>query len=177
MPLRDAEHCARVAWHRVGCTLPWMSRRPAHPHSQPLQLPAASGWRPWCSDSEFVRWPPHQGGDGKKNEPARTGHLVIESKAAIIDSKDRERGDHRFWSRLAKHWLTPRQVLLRLPEAACGIYRDAKAMRDPWTWFFGAPVSIQEGSVGRREGPGLGGWILGATASSALGPEPPSSYL
>ena len=55
--------------------------------------------------------PLHQGGDVEKNEPERRGHLVIESKASIINSEALGLGVHWFWSQLAKRWLTPSQVL------------------------------------------------------------------
>lgn len=36
----------------------------------------------------------HQGGDVEKNEPERRGHLVIESKASIINSEALGLGVH-----------------------------------------------------------------------------------
>lgn len=44
--------------------------------------------------SKFARSPLRQSGDVQKNEPERRGHLVIESKSAIIDSEDTGLGVH-----------------------------------------------------------------------------------
>lgn len=81
-----------VAQHWVGLTAQGVRLRP-----HPLTPAAYTGGRivavvHWTAS--FAGLPLRQGGDVKTNEHDLTDHLVIESKAAIIDSEDVGLGVH-----------------------------------------------------------------------------------
>lgn len=111
-----ADNRAMRCDHRAGDALVTQHRGRGrlYPPARCFLTPAPTGWVivAVAHLSTVASSPLRQGRDVKKNEPESPGHLVIESKAAIIDSADVGLGVHRLWNQLAEGGLTPRQVLL-----------------------------------------------------------------